>query len=304
MAALPPVAYRRAAARSSAAGTPVISSVASGLYSGEEMNAAQVAKSSGSQRSCDELVVDEVLGDDDVREGVDDRDVGARAQLQVVVRLDVRRADEVDAPRVDHDEPGALAEPPLHPGGEDRVRLGRVRPDDDDDVAAGRPSGSPACRPRCRRSASGRSRSASGRPARRCRRCCCRRRPGPSSGRRRPLRSVQREDVIPPIAPTPWRAWIDLQPICGVGDGLVPAHHPPRVRDGLADHGGEHTLLVRRVAPGEAALHARVALVRATVLVGHHAHDLVAAQLGLERAADPAVGAGREHACGAARRGR
>ena len=34
------------------------------------------------------------------------------------------------------DELRALAEPPLHARGEDRVRIGRVRTDDDDDVAA------------------------------------------------------------------------------------------------------------------------------------------------------------------------
>ena len=86
----------------------MISSVASGLYSGEEMNEAQVAKSSGSQRSVDEFVVDEVLGDHDVSEGVDDRHVGPGKQLQVIVGLDMGRAHDLGAARVDHDELGAL----------------------------------------------------------------------------------------------------------------------------------------------------------------------------------------------------
>ena len=53
---------------------------------------------------------------------------------------------------------------------------------------------------------------------------------------------------------------------------------------------------MRRVAPGEAALHARVAVVRLPVLERHHAHHFVALQLGLEGAAHAAVGAGRDHA--------
>ena len=62
--------------------------------------------------------------------------------------------------------------------------------------------------------------------------------------------------------------------------------------------------MVRGVAPGEAALDAGVALVGAAVLVRHHPHDLVAAQLGLERAADAAVGAGGQHRAGGHARAR
>ena len=50
-----------------------------------------------------------------------------------------------------------------------------------------------------------------------------------------------------------------------------------------------------RIAPGEAALHAGMALVRLAVLVGHHADDAVTLHLRLERAADAAIGAGRHH---------
>ena len=89
------------------------------------------------------------------------------------------------------------------------------------------------------------------------------------------------------------------QAISRVGDGLFPAHDPPRVCDRLTDHRRQHALFVRRVSPGEASLHARMTLVRPSVLVGDHADDLVAAQLGFERAADPAVRAGGDH--GAAR---
>ena len=40
---------------------------------------------------------------------------------------------------------------------------------------------------------------------------------------------VQREEVMPPMESTPWRAWIDLQAVGGVRDRLIPADRPPRV---------------------------------------------------------------------------
>ena len=81
-----------------------------------------------------ELLVVQSLGDDDVGHRVDEGDVGARQHREVVRGLDVRAADEVDAARVGHDEPGPLAQPPLHPRGEDRVRVGRVGADQQDHV--------------------------------------------------------------------------------------------------------------------------------------------------------------------------
>ena len=53
---------------------------------------------------------------------------------------------------------------------------------------------------------------------------------------------------------------------------------------------------MRRVTDREAALDAGVAVVRVAVLVRHHAHELLALHLGAERAADAAVGAGRDDA--------
>ena len=49
------------------------------------------------------------------------------------------------------------------------------------------------------------------------------------------------------------------------------------------------------VTPGEAAFDAGMAAIGLAVLVRHHAHDLVAAHLRLERAADAAIGASRHH---------
>src|SRR5213075_2680243 len=55
-------------------------------------------------------------------------------------------------------------------------------------------------------------------------------------------------------------------------------------------------VLVGRIAPGEAALDAGMAVVRAAFLIGHHAHDFGAAHLGLEGAAHTAIGAGGDDA--------
>ena len=135
-----------------------------------------------------ELLVVEPLGDDHVRHRVDEGDVGARQDREVVGRLDVRAAHQVDAARVGHDQPGAGAQPLASSA---RRRRGVRRWGWRRSAASrrpGRPSGSPGCRRTCRRSASGRSPWGSGRRARRCRCCCCRTPPGPSSGRRRPPR--------------------------------------------------------------------------------------------------------------------
>ena len=70
----------------------------------------------------DELAVDQVLGRDDVADGVHDRDVGRGLQLQMVGRLDMRRAHDVDAARIDDDQLGALADTLLHARREHRMR--------------------------------------------------------------------------------------------------------------------------------------------------------------------------------------
>src|SRR6185503_2714011 len=80
-----------------------------------------------------------------------------------------------------------------------------------------------------------------------------------------------------------------------IPDGFGPRHLTPSVVNRRADHRLRDPIAVRRVAPREPALHARVALVRAAVLVRHHANDLIALHLGAERTADAAVGARRLH---------
>ena len=76
---------------------------------------------------------------------------------------------------------------------------------------------------------------------------------------------------------------------------LLPRHFAPRIGDLLADHRVEDAVLVGRIAVGEAALDAGMAAIGLAVLVGHHAHEFLALHFGLERAADAAIGAGRDH---------
>src|SRR5580700_50271 len=78
----------------------------------------------------------------------------------------------------------------------------------------------------------------------------------------------------------------------GVAERLVPGDLAPGILDPGPDHRLDDAILVGGVAVGEAALDAGVALVGLARLIGDHADDLFALDLGLERAADPAIGAG------------
>ena len=78
--------------------------------------------------------VREALADDDVGQRVDDRYVRPRQQVEVILGLDVRRADEADPARVDDDELRALSQAALHLRRKHRMPLGGVRADHHDDV--------------------------------------------------------------------------------------------------------------------------------------------------------------------------
>ena len=82
----------------------------------------------------DVFLLDQAFGHHDVRERVDDRDVGARAQLQVMGGRDVGRAYQADDARIDDDQLRALTQPALQLRGEHRVPLGRVGTDQQHDV--------------------------------------------------------------------------------------------------------------------------------------------------------------------------
>ena len=65
---------------------------------------------------------------------IDDRDVGAGAQLQVVVGFDVRRAHQRDLARIDDDQFRTLAQAALQLRAEHRMAFGRVGADENDGV--------------------------------------------------------------------------------------------------------------------------------------------------------------------------
>lgn len=132
MVALRALAYRRVAARTSAAGMPVISSTASGLCSGAEMNRSHSAKSS--QRSSTNARSTRPSVTTTWPMALISATLVPGPHPQVVLGLDVRGAHQVDPARVGDDELGALAQPALDPRAEHRVGVGRVRPHDQDDV--------------------------------------------------------------------------------------------------------------------------------------------------------------------------
>ena len=135
MAALPPVAYSRAAARRSAAGhtgESVLRRFGRIALFGNEL--APLLEGFRVAALLDELLVHQPFSHDDVREGVDHRDVGAGQQRQMIVRLNVRALDQIDPARIDNDQPRALAQPPLHLRRENGMRVGGIGADHHDDV--------------------------------------------------------------------------------------------------------------------------------------------------------------------------
>ncbi len=229
----------------------------------------------------DEGLVHQALGDDHVGDGVDDRHVGAGPQGQVMARLDVRHAHEIDAARVDHDEPRAGAQPPLHLRGEDGVRVGRVGADHHHHVrvvdgvevlGAGRRAEGGLEAVAGRRVAHARARvdvvAAEG---------------GAHhllDEERLLVRAARRGDAAEGSRPV--RAADALELGGGVADGLVPRHLAPRVGDPGPDHRLEDAIAVGGVAPGEAALDAGMPVVGLAVLERHHADDVGALHLRLE----------------------
>ena len=202
---------------------------------------------------------------------------------------------QVDPARIDDDQPRALAQAPLHLRSEHRMRVGRIGADDHDHVGvlhrieilrAGRSA------------ERGLEAVAGGRMADA--------RAGihvviAECGADHLLHQVglfvgaaRRSDAADRIAPVLRLDALELAG--GVADGFFPGHFAPRIGDLGADHGLQNAILVRRVAPREAALHAGVAVVRLAVLVRHHADHFVALHLGFERAAHAAIGAGGDDA--------
>ena len=84
--------------------------------------------------SVEERAIHQPFRDDDVGQRVDERDVRAWSDGQVVCRLDMRRADEVDPAGVGDDKPRPGAHSSFESGAEDWVGVGGVGADDEKDV--------------------------------------------------------------------------------------------------------------------------------------------------------------------------
>ena len=241
-----------------------------------------------------ELPVDPALGGHHVAHRVHDCHVGTRAQLQMVARLDVRGANKVDRPRIDHDQLGTGSQPALHPRCEDRMRIGGIRSDNHDHI--GLLHGLEVLSSRT--GAEGLLKSVSGGRV-----------TDPRTGVHvvglessshhllndvdllvRAARGRDATDGVHAVGPLNV-----LEAICREGNCLIPLDDLPFVVDGLADHRRGHAILMAGVSPGEASLHTGVPGIRATGLVRNHAHELVAAQFSDERTSHSAVGAGGLH---------
>ncbi len=68
----------------------------------------------------------------------------------------------------------------------------------------------------------------------------------------------------------------------GISQSLVPCDLAPWICDLFADHRRGNAVLVRSIAPGEAALDAGMAFIRLAALVGDHTHDGFTLHLCLE----------------------
>ena len=105
--------------------------------------------------------------------------------------------------------------------------------------------------------------------------------------------AARRRDAADRIAPV---LGLDaLEFAGGVVDGFFPGDFAPGIGGLGADHGLQNAVLVRRVAPREAALHAGVAVIRLAVLERNHADHFGPLHLRLERAAHAAVSAGGDN---------
>ena len=209
--------------------------------------------------------------------------------------LDMGRADHVDPPGIDDDQFRALAQPALHPAGEDRMAVRRVGADHDHHVGlldrveilgAGRGAEGGLQAVAGRRMAdagagidivvaeAGADQFLD--------------EEGLLVGAARRGDAADRAIAVGRLQPAEFRR--------GVANRLLPAHLLPGFFDRGADHRLEDALLMGRIAPGEAALDAAVAAIGLAVLPGDHADDLLALHLRLEGAADAAIGAGGDRA--------
>ena len=82
----------------------------------------------------DKGLVDQPFGNDHMRQRIEQGDIGAGPQLEQVIRLDMRRAHQIDAARIGDDQLGTGAQASFHLRGEHRMRVGWIRTDDEDHI--------------------------------------------------------------------------------------------------------------------------------------------------------------------------
>ena len=198
-------------------------------------------------------LVDQAFRDDDVADGVDEGDVGAGLQRDMIIGLDVRRLHEVGRARVGDDQLGAGTQALLHARPEHGMAVGRVGADDQDDVGL-------LDRAEILRAGGG---------AERGREAVARRRVANAgagvdvvvaeAGTHQFLNEVRllvgaarRRHGADRVAAVLGLDALELRG--GMGDRLLPGDLAPRVGDRLADHRLGHAILVGRVAIGEPSL--------------------------------------------------
>ena len=240
-------------------------------------------------------IVRQALGDHDMRQRIDQGHIGAGAQLQMVIGLDMHRTDQVNIPGIGDDQASALADTALHGRAEYRVPIGGIRADDQDHVGlANRVEGlGPG------RFAQGLLETiAGGRVA------------DAGAGVDVVVAEGGAHQFLHQISlfvgaaaggqPADRTASIlrldTLEFGSGVIDGLLPGDFAPGIGDLRPNHRLRNAILVRRVTESKATLDAGMAMIGVTVLVGHHANHLGALHFGLEGAAHAAIGAGRDDA--------
>ncbi len=238
-----------------------------------------------------EGLVAEPFGDDHMGQGGQYRDIGAGPEGEVMRRLDVGGADEVDAAWIDDDELRSLPQAPLEARGEDRMAIGRVGANDHDDIrlfdtieilgASRRAEGG-------LEAVAGRRMADAG--------------AGVDIVVAKDLADelLHEEGLLVGTARrgdaadgTNSALGLDFpEARRGEAERFVPGDFAPWFDDGFADHRRQHAVAMGDVAPGEATLDTGMAAIGLAVLIGDHAHQFLAAHLGLERTADAAIGAG------------
>ena len=230
-----------------------------------------------------------------MREGVHHRHVGAGQQRQVQLGLDMRRTHQIDASRIQHDQPGALTKPALEERREHRVAVGGIGADDHDGV-----------RLQDRIEMLGAGRSPVGLLEAVARGGMADPRTGVHivAAEGGPHHLLYGPDLFVGAArrsdgPDGMQAMFGLNGLQArgrLGDGLFPGNFAPGFGNVVPNQRFDDPFRVVRITPGEAPLDAGMAVIGLAELVRHHAHDLVALEFCTERAADAAIGAGGSNA--------